>query len=133
LDSLVERIEIILRSKNLSPSKLADEIGVQRSGISHIMSGRNKPSLDFILKVLDTYPDISAGWLLRGEGEMSEKDGLIDFETKAETAEDKNASEKKISVGVSSDKKAVRVLIFYDDQSYDEIISGSQKRSSLEK
>ncbi|MDP4223940.1 MAG: helix-turn-helix transcriptional regulator, partial [Bacteroidota bacterium] len=45
-------------------------IGVQPSGISHILSGRNKPSLDFVLKMLERYPFISTEWLLFGKGSM---------------------------------------------------------------
>jgi len=56
--------------KNLSPAQLAEAIGVQRSGISHILSGRNKPSLDFVMKVLEAYPELNESWLLKGEGEM---------------------------------------------------------------
>lgn len=56
--------------KNLTPAQFANSIGVQRSGISHIVSGRNKPSLDFVLKILETYTDISESWLLMGKGEM---------------------------------------------------------------
>lgn len=56
--------------KNLSSAQLAEIIGVQRSGISHILSGRNKPSLDFVLKVVEAYPDLNESWLLKGEGEM---------------------------------------------------------------
>ncbi len=56
--------------KNVSPIQFASSLGVQRSGISHILSGRNKPSLDFILKILETFPDVNEKWLLKGEGEM---------------------------------------------------------------
>lgn len=67
---MIDRIKSLLAVKNLTSSQFANEIGVQRSGISHILSGRNKPSLDFILKILDHYPELSEKWLLRGEGEM---------------------------------------------------------------
>ncbi len=65
-----DRISLVLRTKNITPSQLADEIGVQRSGVSHILNGRNKPSLDFIQKLLKRYPDISMAWLMLGEGAM---------------------------------------------------------------
>ncbi|MEI8006737.1 MAG: helix-turn-helix transcriptional regulator [Bacteroidota bacterium] len=55
-----------MRIKNLTSSQLADSIGVQRSGISHFISGRNKPSLEFILKILNQFPDINPDWLLFG-------------------------------------------------------------------
>jgi transcriptional regulator with XRE-family HTH domain len=57
-------IKSFIVSKNLSPSKFADEIGVQRSSISHILSGRNKPSLDVVQKIIRRYPEIGTDWLL---------------------------------------------------------------------
>ncbi len=67
---MISRIQLILKTKNISPSQFADQIQVQRSGVSHILSGRNNPSLDFILKILKTYPEIDADWLLFGKGQM---------------------------------------------------------------
>lgn len=63
-----ERILEFLRSENKSSAQLAEEIGVQPSGISHILSGRNNPSLDFVLKMLEKYPYLSSDWLLFGKG-----------------------------------------------------------------
>lgn len=54
----------------LSASEFADEIGVQRSNISHILSGRNKPSLDFIIKIKDRFPEIQWEWIIEGKGDM---------------------------------------------------------------
>jgi len=54
----------------MSASQFADEIGVQRSSVSHVLSGRNKPSLDFVTKIIETYPDINSDWLISGKGEM---------------------------------------------------------------
>jgi transcriptional regulator with XRE-family HTH domain len=65
-----ERIIQFLRDMNLTSTKFADEIGVQRSSISHILSGRNKPSFDFIEKMLIAYPDVDAQWLITGKGNM---------------------------------------------------------------
>jgi transcriptional regulator with XRE-family HTH domain len=65
-----ERILEFLRVENKTSAQLADEIGVQASGISHILSGRNNPSLDFVLKMLDKYKYISTDWLLFGKGTM---------------------------------------------------------------
>lgn len=67
---MVDRIKLVLSVKNLTSAQLAQILGVQRSGISHILSGRNKPSLDFILKVIEHFPEINEIWLLKGEGEM---------------------------------------------------------------
>jgi transcriptional regulator with XRE-family HTH domain len=65
-----ERILEFLRNENKSSAQLAEEIGVQASGISHILSGRNNPSLDFILKMLEKYQFLSTDWLLFGKGSM---------------------------------------------------------------
>jgi len=65
-----ERIEAIIQHERLTPSQFADSIGVQRSGVSHILSGRNKPSLDFLNKLLTKYPHISGDWLITGQGNM---------------------------------------------------------------
>jgi len=65
-----DRILEFLKMENKSSAQLAEEIGVQPSGISHILSGRNKPSLDFILKMLSRYSFISTEWLLFGRGRM---------------------------------------------------------------
>ena len=67
---MINRINLILRAKNLTARQFAEEIGIQPSGMSHIMSGRNNPSLDFVTKVIRRYPEIDANWLLLGRGEM---------------------------------------------------------------
>ncbi|SIS56461.1 helix-turn-helix transcriptional regulator [Chryseobacterium gambrini] len=68
--SLNERISKVIEYSNLSSSEFADEIEVQRSSISHITSGRNKPSLEFIIKIKSRFPEILWDWLITGEGEM---------------------------------------------------------------
>jgi transcriptional regulator with XRE-family HTH domain len=65
-----ERLIKLLTHLGYTATKLADEIGVQRSGISHILSGRNQPSYDFIAKMLSTFPKVSAEWLIMGNGPM---------------------------------------------------------------
>ncbi|WP_395092475.1 helix-turn-helix domain-containing protein [Vaginella massiliensis] len=67
---MIDRLQKILDFLGLSPSEFADEIDVQRSSMSHLFSGRNKPSLDFIKKIKTTYPEIDTDWLIFGEGEM---------------------------------------------------------------
>lgn len=68
--SMKERILEFLKAENKSSAQFAEEIGVQPSGISHILSGRNNPSLDFVLKMLDKYKYLSTEWLLFGRGQM---------------------------------------------------------------
>lgn len=67
---MTDRILSIIKYFNLSPSDFAEEIGVQRSGISHLISGRNKPSLEFVQKILLRFPEINPEWILSGTGEM---------------------------------------------------------------
>lgn len=68
--SLNERISKVIEYSRLTPSEFADEIDVQRSSISHITSGRNKPSLEFIIKIKSRFPELLWDWLVTGEGEM---------------------------------------------------------------
>ncbi|NOR33060.1 MAG: helix-turn-helix domain-containing protein [Bacteroidales bacterium] len=70
-----ERLIQLLDLEQLSPSKFADIIGVQRSSISHVISGRNKPSFDFLQKTLKAFPGLNATWLMLGEGTMYEQMG----------------------------------------------------------
>lgn len=65
-----ERIQNILDHEGLTSARFADNIGVQRSSVSHILSGRNKPGLDFLNKILIAFPAISGDWLITGQGEM---------------------------------------------------------------
>jgi plasmid maintenance system antidote protein VapI len=66
-EEFIKRLEIILDYYGLNASAFADKIGVQRSSLSHL-SGRNKPSLDFILKIVDVFPDVDLYWILNGKG-----------------------------------------------------------------
>lgn len=67
---MINRINLILRAKNITARQFAEEIGIQPSGMSHILSGRNNPSLEFLTKVIRRYPEIDANWLLLGRGAM---------------------------------------------------------------
>ena len=78
---LKERISKVITYSELSLSEFADEIEVQRSSISHITSGRNKPSLDFLMKIKNRFPELEWEWLIEGEGEMLKKP-VIPLETK---------------------------------------------------
>ena len=68
-----DRIQKFINKEGISPAHFADEIGVQRSSVSHILSGRNNPSFDFIQKILDRYKNLNAEWLIMGIGDMYKK------------------------------------------------------------
>ncbi len=74
-DDFIKRLEILLDYYGLSASVFADKMGVQRSGLSHLMSGRNKPSLDFVMKIIENFPEVDLYWLLNGEGSFPKKEG----------------------------------------------------------
>lgn len=63
-----DRIAHVLKTKNITATQLAEELDIQRSGISHILSGRNNPSMDFLIKLKESFPEFSLDWLLLGEG-----------------------------------------------------------------
>ena len=94
------RLKNWIESEGLKSSQLADNIGVNRATISHILSGRNKPSIDFLQKLLRAYPNLNSNWLITGIGYMHTK---------------KEAKEVKVS------KKIGKVVVFYDDKSFEEL------------
>jgi len=133
---MTNRIQIILKSLNLSPSRFADEIDVQRSGVSHILSGRNKPSLDFITKILSSYPEINADWLLFGKGTMIKKrDQMLAKKKEEENAQEREEIETlsypvkddpdlkltsaKVSDDLRQDKQAIeKIIIFFQNNTF---------------
>lgn len=66
-----DRIAHIMRAQNLKASDLAELLGIQPSGISHILSGRNQPSLDFVKKIKETFPEYNLDWIIFGKGPMT--------------------------------------------------------------
>lgn len=77
-DDFIKRLEFILDYYSLTASSFADRIGVQRSSMSHLLSGRNKPSLDFILKIIDIFPDVDLYWILNGTGTFPKNSEAIE-------------------------------------------------------
>ena len=71
-----DRIELLMKCYELSPSQFADRTGIQRASVSHILSGRNKPSLEVMLKIFDAFPDIDMKWLMTGIGEEPLKEAV---------------------------------------------------------
>lgn len=139
-----ERIIEFLKAENKSSAQFAEEIGVQPSGISHILSGRNNPSLDFVIKMLERYKYLSVEWLLFGKGLMYRdntgmpslfEQTLFDQKQDTPVKSDASVSESStISAGinnqrvpepvpgkVSTDNPAVEKIVwFYSDGSFEE-------------
>ncbi|WP_455591623.1 helix-turn-helix domain-containing protein [Bacteroides sp.] len=71
-----DRIKIIMERENMAPGAFAESIHIQQSTLSHILNGRNNPSLDVIMKIHQRYSDIKLEWLLYGEGNMTAEQQL---------------------------------------------------------
>lgn len=138
-----EKLEILCAKYNLTPSSLAKALGVEASAISHIRSGRNKPSYDFVVKILRAFPDVNPDWLLL-DGEEFLRTGLLssssatplfpeigaavetssvdekkNMEISATLAEQKNGTtDKKLSPQIGG-KQAKRVIVLYTDGSFE--------------
>ena len=69
-DDFIKRLELLMEHFSMNASSFADKIGVQRSSISHLLSGRNKPSLDFVMKIMDLFPEVNLYWILSGKGNL---------------------------------------------------------------
>jgi transcriptional regulator with XRE-family HTH domain len=140
-DHFVKRLETIFEYYGLTASLFADKINVQRSSISHLLSGRNKPSLDFILKVIENFPEVELLWLLNGKGsfpkgEMGSNEKLtVSSEEKTEqeidlfsqkttlfeTLPEKKSNMPKIETEVKpihSESKIERIVVFYNDGTF---------------
>ncbi|MBS4012221.1 MAG: helix-turn-helix transcriptional regulator [Bacteroidetes bacterium] len=76
---MIERINELIEKLELTPSKFADEIGVPRSTISHLVSGRNKPSLDFIMKIAERFPETDINWIIFGKGSAIKTERKIEI------------------------------------------------------
>lgn len=107
----IERLELILNHYELSAAAFADRIAVQRSSISHLLNGRNKPSLEFVMKITETFPEVDLHWLLFGTGifpNTSEQEVLSEF---------KNAEIDKSNT-LSPTRKVERITFFYADGTF---------------
>lgn len=82
MEELVERINKIREYKGLTGKALSDEIGMKYSTMNNYLNGNQDPTVPFLMRILDKYPDVSAEWLMRGEGAMIKKKSMEDELTK---------------------------------------------------
>lgn len=75
-ERFADRLEKIMLFYNITATTLAEKIQFNRSSISHLISGRNKPSLEFVLKILEVFPEVSWQWLTLGKGDFPSKSGI---------------------------------------------------------
>ena len=110
---IAERIGKIIEENNLSASSFAKMIGVQRSSISHILSGRNNPSLDLLLKIHNAFNYISLEWLILGHNSMEKTPEEIQNDDKSELIID----EKELSNNKQSLLR--EIVYYYNDGSFE--------------
>lgn len=142
--NMKDRIVKIMERERMGQAQFASAIGIQRAAMSHIISGRNNPSLDVMLKILHRYPQLNPDWLLFGKGEM-----LRSSDSSVEQAEDqvktppqlhlmtddhvevsqaalnteREPLEKQMAISVEKTSKTVsRIMVFYSDNTYDTFV-----------
>lgn len=120
-----DRLTSIMKFYQLSASAFADKIQVPRSSISHLLSGRNKPSLDFVLKVVKEFDDVELYWLLNGKGTFPRSKSSapapkeVDTKSVINSKQEPDASATEIN---SLSKKIERIVMFFDDGTFKEYV-----------
>jgi transcriptional regulator with XRE-family HTH domain len=124
-----KRLKEIFEYYSLSASLFADQIGVGKASISHIISGRNKPSLDFVMKIVSNFQEVELHWLLNGKGHFPTlKEDENEIKTKKEFIDDATLEEPKMTETVLEDnskqilhskKEIQKVIICYTDGSFE--------------
>lgn len=122
----ITKINDIIAYSEMSISEFADAIDVQRSSISHIQSGRNKPSLDFLLKIKQRFPNISWNWLLEDQGSMLEEEEKSGYEKEIDNIPQKESvfpiKQEKTPLfnhKAVSGKQISKIILFYEDGQFE--------------
>lgn len=115
-EDFTARLQKVMDYYGESASSFAEKIGVQRSSISHILSGRNKPSLDFVLKVLSVFPEVELYWLMNGKGVFPSKSETVNELSKSDN--ENTEAQKFPDSSIISEKRIERIVIFYKDGSF---------------
>jgi transcriptional regulator with XRE-family HTH domain len=141
-----EKLEIIRTNEQMNASELAKKLGVEASAISHIRSGRNKPSFDFVVKILAAFPHINPDWLLLDKGSYRREnlpptepvsgESTLDAATLFDAPRaggdqseniasmepqtiDRNITNEFSPIGNNPGKIVERVIVLYSDKSFD--------------
>lgn len=145
-----ERIRQIMENENISPAKFADKLQINRAVISHILNGRNNPSLDVVSKILSEMQYINPEWLINGVGEMYKKGLSVDSipketdlfsqdkikpdnisekpeytrenDVKVPQIPSQNIVSKLIDPVNNTDKKITQIIIYYSDRTFETFI-----------
>ncbi|OZV68548.1 helix-turn-helix domain-containing protein [Winogradskyella aurantia] len=111
-----KRLQKVIDHYDETASGFAERIGVQRSSISHILSGRNKPSLDFVMKVLGAYPEVELYWLLNGKGFFPPNSSLSNIQT--DPLESNTTQHSRLPIEPKSNTEIEKIVIFFKDGTF---------------
>lgn len=103
-----DRVKLIIKANSLTSSEFADKIGIKRSNLSHVLNGRNKPGLDFLSKVINTFPNVSASWLLTG----NQREDTSLEESRIEEKKPAKSANKRVSEP-SNESTIDRIVVLY--------------------
>ncbi len=118
MESFSERLKHIIKEKQLSNAELAEKIGIQKSTVSHLLSGRNKPGFDFLNKLIKVFPDINLRWLITGEGDAFTGQSPTLPEKPAKTNES-NKQEVQETAGTETKDGLKEIIVVYKDKTFD--------------
>lgn len=117
-----ERIQQFIDIKGIGAGEFATLLEVQRSNISHILNGRNKPGASLIEKMLIAFPELNARWLLTGEGNMLEDQAPDGSKTKELESVKRETAGKKADdnhkAGSIGNKKIDKVVLLFSDGTF---------------
>lgn len=121
---LPDRIATIIKVNQHTPASFADALGVQRSSVSHVLNGRNKPSMDFVQKIIENFPRVDAAWLITGKesGKLPHPKNVYDSQTVKKQAEGEmpEMMDKRTENQKSNSNKAIeKIVVFYADRTFD--------------
>ncbi len=121
-----DRLTQILSLKQMSSSSFADFLEIQRSNMSHYLSGRNKPGVDILQRILDKFPDINADWLLMGRGEMTNQPQQSIFQDYT-NQEVQPTVPPPVLKKVVQNRKVDKITIYFDDGTFQDMYPDSKK------
>ncbi len=141
MENIKDRLSHILRAKNLTASQFAELMGIQPSNVSHLLNGRNKPSLDFLIKLKEIFPEYSFDWIILGRKPITinepnpvvsdsndirfedlEDKHVIEFDDLDEKADESHIDEvempKSLPIVAKSDD-IEKIILVYNDKTFD--------------
>ena len=112
------RLKTVMEYYGLTATALADSITIQRSSISHLLSGRNKPSLDFVLKILQKYPEVELYWLMNGNGSFPKKEETSTTSTPIANEQIDLINTDSILSVSKNEQEIDKIIVFYKNGTF---------------